>query len=167
MNQTNQPLGQRLRHAAIDRTIVDAERVDNFVIDAHGVIDLRELDKLPPGASIADPAKALRSLRGQLGDAAEVSNLYDESELPKPRWRRGRRARRTITSVPTSTEMAPPLVDLTIIDDEPTIQLDEIAQTVECPQCATLSQRDLFDQFSQVEFFSCNSCMHMWQKNGC
>ncbi|MFT5203829.1 MAG: hypothetical protein ACI9C1_003232 [Candidatus Aldehydirespiratoraceae bacterium] len=213
MNQMNQPLKRRLRHAAVDRTIVDAERVGNFVIDADGVIDLRESDKDPAGASITDPAKALRSLRGRLGDAAEVSNLYDESELPKPRWRLGLRARHTFgatgTSVPTtaatttativeesvetprpqlskvpiSMEMAPPLVDCTTTDDEsepageadtgvyeagadePTIQLDNIAQTAECPRCAAPGQRDLFDRFNQVEFFSCNNCMHMWQQN--
>jgi|GEM_PF-6264546 hypothetical protein len=80
-------------------------------------------------------------------------------------------------------EMAPPLFDLTITDDEsdladkadtgvyeagadkPTIQLDEVAQTAECPKCAALGQRDLFDRFSQVEFFSCNNCMHMWQQD--
>ena len=106
----NQPLGRRLRYAAIDRTLTDAERVDDFILDADRVIDLREFDKDPSGASIADPAKALRSLRGRLGDAAEVSNLHDESELPKQRWRLGLRARHTfgdiVDSVPTPAATA-------------------------------------------------------------
>ena len=93
MDQINEPLARRLRNAAIDRTTTEAERVDDFVLDADGVIDLRDLDRDRLGTSVADPAKALATIRGQLGDAHEVSDLYDESEPERPRWRLGLRAR--------------------------------------------------------------------------
>ena len=59
MEHANEPLARRLRDAAIDRTAVDAERVDDFVLDKDGVLDLRELEHDAPGTSVADPAKAL------------------------------------------------------------------------------------------------------------
>lgn len=40
----------------------------------------------------------------------------------------------------------------------------EARPTADCPQCAGLGRRDLFDRFSQVEFYSCDHCHHMWQQ---
>jgi hypothetical protein len=77
MDQPNEPLAHKLRNAAIDRSTTDAERVDDFVIDEDGVIDLRVLEGDPTGSSIADPAKALATIRGQLGGAHEISDHYD------------------------------------------------------------------------------------------
>lgn len=219
-DQANEPLARRLQNAAIERTANDAERVDDFVIDEDGVLDLRELDRDPSGASVADPAKALATIRGQLGDAHEVSDLYDESEPARPRWRLGLRARHAfgdavpsapakpkdlddpappaasvlpplsrLSMVPLAAETpAPPVPDAaeTAADDdetdaadtgllpagsmaesiEPEIDLrDQGRPTADCPKCMGLAHRDLFDRFSQVEFYSCDNCMHMWQQD--
>lgn len=49
---------------------------------------------------------------------------------------------------------------------EPEIDLrDEGRPTADCPKCMGLAHRDLFDRFSQVEFYSCDNCMHMWQQD--
>ncbi|MEZ5247010.1 MAG: hypothetical protein R2707_18110 [Acidimicrobiales bacterium] len=208
-DQTNEPLAHRLRNAAIERTTTDAERVDDFVLDKDGVLDLREFERDTLGASVADPAKALATIRGQLGDAHEVSDLYDESEPEPSRWPFGRRSRHTLVAevAPTvrQAQVAPPepapatrrplsrlsMVPLTseapttsdVPDDAtvpdtgvfesasirnptgPEIDLrDEGRPTATCPKCMGLAHRDLFDRFSQTEFYSCDNCMHMWQQ---
>jgi hypothetical protein len=203
-------LAHRLRNAAIERTATDAERVDDFVLDKDGVLDLRELERDALGTSVADPAKALATIRGRLGDAHEVSNLYDESEPEPSRWAFGRRSRHTVVvddapspaprgsvvppapappvrqplsrlsmvplaaEAPTASEEPDALVPDTGVypaasGDEPTdpeIDLrDEARPTADCPKCMGLAHRDLFDRFSQVEFYSCDNCMHMWQQD--
>lgn len=197
----NEPLARRLRNAAIDRTTTDAERVDDFVLDENGVLDLRELAREDLGTSVADPAKALATIRGRLGDAHEVSDLYDESEPEPPRWRFGLRGRAnsgaetpTGDSVPVippaPTKSMPPLSRLSMVplagetdaadapadtgvfeagrpteSVEPEIDVrDEGRPTANCPKCMGLGRRDLFDRFSRVEFYSCDNCMHMWQR---
>lgn len=205
--QSNEPLAHRLRSAAIDRTATDSARVDDFVLDADGVIDLRDLERDPTGSSVADPAKALATIRGQLGDAHEVSDLYDESEPEPSRWRLGLRARQAdavpVEPVTRETEavalvatrktpVLPPLSRLAMVplatetdtadietaesvaapppsiaeSIEPEVDLrDEDRPTADCPKCMGLGHRDLFDRFSQVEFYSCDNCMHMWQQD--
>lgn len=206
MDQHNEPLARRLRDAAIDRAETNAERVDDFVIDNDGVLDLRDLDRDPLGTSIADPARALAAVRGRLGDAHEVSDLYDDEERPRPRWRLGLRARHAYGSevpsapreplvepTPPVSNVLPPLSRLTLAplagddahddplaapadDDAVTpaaivaggseIDLrDDDRPTADCPKCMGLGRRDLFDRFSQVEFYSCDSCSHMWQQD--
>jgi hypothetical protein len=217
MDQPNEPLAHKLRNAAIDRTTTDAERVDDFVIDEEGVLDLRVLDRDPTGSSIADPAKALATIRGQLGDAHEIADLYDESEPERPRWRLGRPRRETAAEAtprvapkldPTVTvpKPRPPLSRLSMVPlaDEPTPAVDQTTEaevvesadtaaiadtsvlpagsiaesidpeidlrdenrpTADCPKCMGLGRRDLFDRFSQVEFYSCDNCLHMWQQD--
>ena len=221
IHQTNEPLSNKLRLAALDRTITDSERVDDFVLDADGVIDLRQLEQDPFVGSIADPAASLATLRGRLGDAAEVSELYDESELSKPRWRRGLRARHSVGSTVSSAASSAPsttseartaaptiaapigrLSKVTIspqyvaqepivvadtgvftgtadkvtdkIEDRPEVEPDiaadidlrqESRPTADCPKCAGLGHRDLYDRFSQAEFYSCDHCNHMWQQD--
>lgn len=232
MDKSNESLGRRLRHAAVERTDSESARVGDFVLDDDGVIDLRDFEDASADVSIAAPAAALATIRGQLGDAAEISDLYDESEGAPSRWRlglRARRARRTDTPaakvsratpaptprpsaapVPTrrpptivpsrlsmiplspSTDHAPPgtvpeptveVPDTDVVEaeprtggffsatrpapvPEPEIDLrDDERPTAECPRCANLGRRDLFDRFSQVEFYSCDSCLHMWQKD--
>jgi len=212
MEHANEPLARRLRDAAIDRTTVDAERVDDFVLDKDGVLDLRELEHDALGTSVADPAKALAMIKGQLGNAHEVSDLYDDSE-PSRRWRIGRRTHRSsdttvlpapatpaerptpipspIPQVPLSRLSTVPLTsetnterdraehddgdvpDTAVYEGEPVpgsvtpeIDLrDEARPTADCPKCMGLGHRDLFDRFSQVEFYSCDNCMHMWQQD--
>ncbi|MDW3220575.1 MAG: hypothetical protein R8F63_18360 [Acidimicrobiales bacterium] len=216
MNQPTEPLAWRLRNAAIERTRTASERVDDVVLDEDGVVDLRalEVERSTGGASVADPAPILATMRGQFGDAAEVADLYDQSEDPAPRWRLGLRARHGASShvetplptppvtetapvtparrppklpplsriegVPLSSELSDPLAERAaepkaerplasppIAEDiEPEIDLrDEERPTADCPQCAGLGRRDLFDRFSQVEFYSCDHCHHMWQQD--
>ena len=210
MEHANEPLARRLRDAAIDRTATDAERVDDFVLDKDGVLDLRELEHDALGTSAADPARALAAIKGQLGNAHEVSELYDDSE-PSRRWRVGRRTHPStdatvvpapktpadrpatrpnppqplnrLSTVPltakTNTDEAPAdpddreILETTMhegnpvaVSNEPEIDLrDEARPTADCPKCAGLGHRDLFDRFSQVEFYSCDNCMHMWQQD--
>lgn len=200
---SEQALSSRLREAAIDRTQSGSEQVDDdFVLDPDGVIDLREFRK-DPGRSIAAPAQALASIRGQLGDAAEISNLYDESK-PSRRWRLGRRDR-TVAPTPTGTtdeadeiatvtsledrprlstvdqvidlrpaddiqlddtDLDDTVVDTTVLelDEEVDLDLDANRPEAECPKCLAVGHRDLFDRFSQMEFYSCDRCLHMWQQ---
>lgn len=212
MDQSKEPLAWRLRNAAIERTNTDAERVDDYVLDEDGVIDLRalEVERDRAGASVADPAPILATMRGKFGDAGEVSDLYDTSERPEPRWRLGLRARHTFGDKAPSAATAPtpePFADFTPPRQAPTfpplsrIELaplssdatepsppveratetaptpiaetidpeidlrDEDRPTAECPQCAGLGRRDLFDRFSQIEFYSCDHCHHMWQQD--
>lgn len=217
MDQPNEPLAHKLRNAAIDRTTTDAERIDDFVIDEDGVLDLRVLDRDPTGSSIADPAKALATIRGQLGDAHEITDLYDESEPEPPRWRLGRSRRETVVEptpkaapkldptvsvpkprpplsrlsmVPLAEETAPAADRPTQTEGETQAETVEIAdtgvlpagsiaesidseidlrdenrRTADCPKCMGLGRRDLFDRFSQVEFYSCDNCLHMWQQD--
>jgi hypothetical protein len=103
MNPSEEPLARRLRNAAIDRTHRDSERVDDYVLDPDGVIDLRELDREKGEVSIAAPAAILATIRGQLGDAATVSELYAEAEPEPepPRWRLDLRARNALAAVST------------------------------------------------------------------
>ena len=35
--------------------------------------------------------------------------------------------------------------------------------TAPCPRCTSIGARDLIDRFSQVDFWSCPHCFHMWQ----
>ena len=162
MEQSNESLARRLKYAALDRTRTESERVDDFVLDADGVIDLRDFDPANGETSIATPASALASIRGQLGGAAEVSDLYDESESGRPRWRRSLRSRKTARSD------APSRHDVTsrVAETGPEIDLTELGRpTAACPQCAGLAHRDLLDRISQVEFYSCDVCAHMWQQD--
>lgn len=196
MEQPNEPLAHKLRNAAIDRTTTDAERVDSFVIDEDGVLDLRVLDRDSGRSSIADPARALATIRGQLGDAHEVSDLYDESEPQRSLWRRGRTPQASddqvapkvapkldttvavpktlpplsrLSMVPVEGEPAPTDHEAQIeeeIEAGPEVDLrDESRPTADCPKCMGLGRRDLFDRFSQVEFYSCDNCLHMWQQD--
>ena len=236
MEQFDQPLANRLRNAALDRTHSGSEKVDeDFVLDPDGVIDLRELRANDDGRSIAAPAPVLATIRGQLGDAAEISELYDESDHV-PRWRLGLRARHAFgmgsnraagtadvaaddtngdVTVDASVEDAPePVADLPrlsavsdVIDlrpklaevqladdhtDEPHTDDEDAAEAsdaatddveaemagdtiealddnedrpeAECPECLGVGHQDLYDRFSQMEFYSCDSCNHMWQQ---
>jgi len=186
MEQSDEPLARRLRYAALDRTRTESERVDDFVLDADGVIDLRDFDRADGETSIATPAAALASIRGQLGSAAEVSDLYDESEPERPRWRRSLRswttarndapspAPRPSSPVPTAApRVSRPDADTSgrdtttrVAETDPEIDLTEQGRpTAECPQCAGLAHRDLLDRVSQVEFYSCDVCSHMWQQD--
>ena len=208
MNQSSEPLAQRLRYAALDRSHLDGEPVDDIVLDEDGVIDLRELERERGGVSIAAPAAALASIRGQLGEATGVSDLYDESEEPERRfWGFGRRVRhgsgrRTTASsaTPTSSNSTPTTARSTLLPQEsvastpavdsagpistdtgpikadhsetdvapstePDIDLSEADRpTEDCPRCAGVGRRDLFDRVSGAEYFSCDQCSHMWQR---
>ena len=54
-------------------------------------------------------------------------------------------------------------IDLTATDTASEATDDEGRPTKPCPQCGATGRRDLFDRFSQVEFYSCDECMNMWQ----
>jgi len=167
MRKSSDPLSRRLRYAALDRGRDGGERVDDYILDADGVIDLREFDRVDSDVSIASPAAALATIRGQLGDAAEVSDLYDESEPEQPRWRFRRRGHRTTTEPPpTARATTPPGPDPVDETTEPDLDLrDDERPTANCPRCGERGQRDLHDRVSQVDFFSCDVCTHMWQRD--
>ncbi|MEM7139946.1 MAG: hypothetical protein AAF548_02875 [Actinomycetota bacterium] len=207
MDRPKEPLAWRLQNAALERTQGDSELVDDVVLESDGVIDLRAFDveRRKAGASVADPAAALAGIRGRFGDAADVSDLYDRSEDPQPRWRLGLRARHAygeqvpsalpdpaapevvddepaatplealtrISVVPLSTELPAQDDDTGVVTSEslaetidPEIDLrDEDRPTSDCPKCAGIGRRDLFDRFSRIEFYSCDHCLHMWQQD--
>ena len=103
----DETLSKRLRSAALHRTRHESERVDDFVLDADGVIDLRRLDDPEDARSVASPPAALRATRGRLGDAGDVAGLYDDSE-PEGGWlRRRRRRRRSATASGSVAPTAP------------------------------------------------------------
>lgn len=216
MNRSDEPLAWRLREAAIDRADARTERVDEIVLEPDGVIDLRELDRERRGASIAAPAAALATIRGRLGDAAEVSELYADPEPERSRWRLGTRSRHQETddpmlpsthaapeTNPAASRVSPPISRLEMVplardETTPAATLDDSGPrasaperppsepepdtaaerhspvgetsdqsrpTADCPRCAGLGRRDLFDRFSQVEYYSCDDCNHMWQQD--
>jgi hypothetical protein len=41
---------------------------------------------------------------------------------------------------------------------------DDTRPTGQCPRCGGVGRRDLFDRFSQVDYFSCDVCTAMWQE---
>jgi len=204
MNSSKEPLAWRLQTAAIERTRGESERVDDVMLDADGVIDLRALDveRERGGASVADPAPILSSMRGQFGDAGNVGDLYDETDEPAPKWRLGLRARHAYGGQVPSAEppepaaeplspIAGPLRPLSRISVVPlSSEMDEAEDTgvyssgsladaidpeidlrdegrplSDCPKCAGIGCRDLFDRFSRIEFYSCDNCLHMWQQD--
>ncbi|GJM39537.1 MAG: hypothetical protein DHS20C19_29040 [Acidimicrobiales bacterium] len=77
-----------------------------------------------------------------------------------------------IEGVPLSSELPEPAPAPTATPEpiaeaiEPEIDLRDTERPVaDCPQCAGRGRRDLFDRFSQVEFYSCDHCHHMWQQD--
>ncbi|MEZ5165993.1 MAG: hypothetical protein R2695_05695 [Acidimicrobiales bacterium] len=205
MEQRDQPLSARLRDAAIERTGSRSARVDDYVLDDDGVIDLRRLERESGEVSIAAPAAALATIRGRLGDAHDVGSLYDDSTDERARWPFGRRGRDAdpgpaadpaprpaarpasrppisrLERIPLSTDPTPeasadePMPESAAHAADEIIDLGPAAEKVDpihedrpeatCPKCAGVGHRDLFDRFSQVEFYSCDVCLHMWQQD--
>lgn len=54
-------------------------------------------------------------------------------------------------------------IDLTSTDDTESRTDDDGRPIRACPSCGATGRRDLFDRFSQIEFYSCDDCHNMWQ----
>ncbi len=87
----------------------------------------------------------------------------------------------------TPTAFEPIVIDLTDVDEDPNVfarnsgadtsfrapgtdprlvpqaQPEEAVPTAPCDHCGSMGHRDLFDVFSQTEYYSCSNCGHMWQ----
>lgn len=65
-------------------------------------------------------------------------------------------------SAPAPAPAPKPIADAT----EPELDLREEDRPIaDCPKCGGRGRRDLFDRFSQIEFYSCDHCHHMWQQD--
>ncbi len=164
-------LSRRLRDAALERARHDGELVDSYVLDADGVLDLRTLDDDRVIAPATQPAAALARTLGRLGDAGEVSDLYNEPNVHRP-WSRTKSetapAASPVDADPRTPDSREPTIALShpaaSTSGEATIDLtDGDRPTKPCPECRSTGHLDLFDRFSQVEFYSCDDCLYMWQ----
>lgn len=139
-------LSKRLREAALERARKDGQRVDDYVLEPDGVIDLRAIEQEPEPRRPAGLSQALADMRARNDDPT-----------------------------PTRTDKEPILprgdatIDLTRPDTAsvrlPSPDPSASSPTADCPQCGGTGQCDLFDRFSQTEYYSCNDCMHMWRRS--
>lgn len=169
-------LSERLRLAALERARRSGQKVDDYVLEPTGVIDLREMERQTPPA--VDNTVSLPPL----GSETEVDELYGK---PLSETRLWKRVRGTMvpdghpadggdeTSPRTGPEMEAVTIDLT--EDVPLIEIDTSADdgldpvlaaqpTLPCQRCGSTAKRDLIDIFNSVEYYSCDDCGHMWQQ---
>ena len=172
-------LSERLRLAALERARQSGQKIDNYVLEPTGVIDLREMERQPSPA--VDNSVALPEIGGE----AAVEDLYDRPLAEARLWKRVRG-----TMVPPGTagadveagggaETAATQLDDTVTidltEDVPLIEIEEPAgpgvdpvldaqPTAPCPRCGTAATRDLIDIFNSLEYYSCDDCGHMWQQ---
>lgn len=183
-------LSERLREAALERAETRGEHVDGFLLEPHGVIDLRVAESEAARASQPRPIPQLP----EIGSVDKVDALYDERHGGRSLWRRGtlrndvvernspiqntaptltpepeediapRSSAARLSDVPLQAEIGDP-VDLSDRDPiDPTITgLEIMRPTGLCPKCNGKAERDLWDRFSQTDYWSCNDCRHMWQ----
>lgn len=138
-------LSKRLREAALERARRDGQRVDDYVLEPDGVIDLRALEREPEPPRPPALSQALADIRAREDDS-DLGRAGEEPSAP-----------RQDPSIDLSRPERP-AVEL------PSLGLPGSRPTAGCPQCGGTGRRDLFDRFSQTEFYSCDSCTHMWQR---
>ena len=185
-------LSERLRDAAVDRARLRGDVIDEVSIDETGVIDLRiEPDPTTLGTSTTTLSPALAATQGGLDSVHDVSDLYaPEHETRRGWWRRSESlsskpaspllaglpageeidldelatsdtvARDSVDPSTTAADRAAPTIAAPV--DELDIR-DRVRPTGRCASCGGRGQRDLFDPFSQTDYFSCDDCQTMWQ----
>lgn len=74
---------------------------------------------------------------------------------------------------PASPDDRVPTVDPTPVDlpdpgSEPATEIDlrdDTRPLARCPKCGGTGRRDLLDRISATAYFSCDACLHMWQRH--
>lgn len=185
-------LSDRLRAAALDRAEKTGQTIDGVVLEPTGVIDLREMARSAsrdveqavdlPEIGEASTVRELysddrpltntalwRRLRPLPTDDVTLDLTDDEptvalerdtsTERPTPTYEIPFRERpeAVVIDLTEPAPLPPPAVDAPL-GDEPG------RPTALCDQCGSFGQRDLFDRFSQTEYYSCDDCGHMWQQ---
>ena len=145
-------LSKRLRDAALERARRDGHQVDDYVLEPDGVIDLRAIRNEPDPPRPSGLSAALANVRArdeETGAPAGRPGPADLIDLTRPT------PPEPITSADPGLDSGTGLQAAVTPPDRP---------VATCPQCGGNGSCDLFDRFSQTEFYSCDSCMHMWQQ---
>ena len=171
-------LSERLRQAALERARRSGQKVDDYVLEPTGVIDLREMER--ETASAVDNSVELPPLDRD----PEVEQLYGKPLSETRLWKRVRGtmvptdgAEAVVDEAPASTAPLPPVEAVTIdlTEDVPLVEIESSADagldpalaaqpTLPCQRCGSTAKRDLIDIFNSVEYYSCDDCGHMWQQ---
>lgn len=145
-------LSKRLRDAALERARREGHQVDDYVLEPDGVIDLRAIRNEPDPPRPSGLSAALANVRARDDQTGAPAGRPDPADLID-------------LTGPTPQE---PIAPADPEPDSGTGLQAAVAPTARpvatCPQCGGSGSCDLFDRFSQTEFYSCDSCMHMWQQ---
>ena len=159
-------LSERLRLAALERARQSGQKIDNYVLEPTGVIDLREMERE------ASPAVDNSVALPEIGESATVRDLY---ERPLAETRLWSRVRGTMVPIADAVEHRDETITLDLTEEVPSIEIDEPAPaggdpmleeqpTAPCQRCGATAKRDLIDIFNSLEYYSCDDCGHMWQQ---
>lgn len=172
-------LSERLRLAALERARQSGQKIDNYVLEPSGVIDLREMERQPSPA--VDNSVALP----EIGESATVGDLYGRPLAETRLWSRVRGTMVPIADAaepsaerveaPDAVEHHDETITLDLTEEVPSIEIDEPAPaggepmleeqpTAPCQRCGATAKRDLIDIFNSLEYYSCDDCGHMWQQ---
>lgn len=163
-------LSERLRLAALERARESGQKIDNYVLEPTGVIDLREMERQ------AAPTVDNRVALPEIGDRAEVDNLYGKPLAETRLWKRVRGQMVPVTDDgDEDVDLDDDTVTIDLTEDVPLIDLDEpvttpvdpileAQPTAPCQRCGATAKRDLIDIFNSLEYYSCDDCGHMWQQ---
>ena len=187
-------LSDALRAAALDRARRSGHTLDGVVIEPTGVIDLREMArsasretdhsvKLPVIAGYLQ--RIDRAPEPPLADTALWRRLRpvspDINEEPTAEATPVDLAPLDLDDLLDDLDSMPPfeplVIDLADVEEPPSVHerngespidatlADDAGRPVAvCVHCGSFGQRDLFDRFSQTEYYSCDDCGHMWQQ---
>lgn len=166
-------LSERLRQAALERAQMSGQRVDDYVLEPSGVIDLREFER--ESAPAVDSAVTLPPLER----AADIDDLYGKPLATSRLWKRVRAGAvgnssppataPATTSAPTGEAVVTEAIFIDLTEDVPLFDLDNAPRqttSVEtpCPHCATPTERIRIDLFGATDHFTCADCGHVWQR---
>lgn len=176
-------LSERLRLAALERARQSGQKVDDYVLEPTGVIDLREMERQTTAAVVNTVDLP------ELGNRTEVDDLYGKPLAEARLWKRVRGTMvpvaddaTTDTETDTSADAGTSDIDLTadtvtidLTEDVALVELDQpegptadsaldAQPTAPCQRCGATASRDLIDIFNSLEYYSCDDCGHMWQQ---
>lgn len=164
LEELEMSLSERLHQAALERARESGHRVDEFVLEPTGVIDLREMERQP--APTVDNTVVLPALESD----AVIDALYAKPLSATRLWKRvrGTMAPGDLIGAephePAAVESRPEAVMIDLTEEVPLIDIEAPTSTARCQRCGASSQRDLVDLFNRVAYLSCDDCGHMWQQ---
>lgn len=130
-------LSSALRAAALDRAQRSGETVDGIVLEPSGVIDLREL--------------------------ARAASHERDQRVTLPWLNLGPATTEPLVLEPVVIDVAKPAKTDHHNDDAVVSTTNELGRAAMlCDRCGSFGRRDLIDQRSQTEYYSCATCHHLW-----